>query len=261
MMLFMISLSLNKVTAQIIYTDIIPDSTVSASESEQIKSYFIDLDNNGVYEYELRHFNPDPQNMDVELQRNYNNIQEVIIWSSGHAKVLNKDDSISQNSAQWGNDGFGILNAPWYGGSDKYFGFRFKLAEKWHYGWARVQLKADHSDFTIKDYAFNSIANAPLLAGQISSGNIVYHKTAFSDFVSFFPNPVVNKATVQINYPPGSCDMIVYNLLGEKVRVLKQLNTGKLTFYRENLKSGVYFYEILYKNEILFAGKFLIRDN
>ena len=247
----------NRLAGQVVYTDIIPDSTVSATESEQIKSYYIDLDNNGVYEFELRHFNPGPGNEDVELQRNFDNIEQVIINSSGHARVLSNSDSISPASITWGYDGYGILNTPWYGPGDKYLGFRFKISGAWHYGWARVQLPSDHMSFTIKDYAYNSIPNAPITAGQTNSSGIIHSKTMNRNLVTISPNPVISSAVISFNSKIENSEVNIYNLLGEKVRTISQNKAEKIPFYRGNLKSGVYFYEVTKHNEVLYTSKLI----
>jgi hypothetical protein len=210
--------SLNGLKGQVVYTDINPDSTISASVSEQIKSYFIDLDNSGIYEFELRHFNPGPGNEDVELQRNFIGSQEVIINPDGHAKVLSKFDSINSNTLQWGYDGYGILNAPWYGGGDKYFGFRFKISGQWHYGWARVNIPSDHLSFTIKDYAYNQTPNIPIYAGQTSENGIINPLDLGKNVISIYPNPASGIYQLNLNFKPNCSYRIeIYNSAGKMI--------------------------------------------
>ncbi len=158
--------------AQIVYTDVSPDSTVSATMEQLIKSYYIDLDNDGAYEMELRHFNPDPDNLAVELHRNPDSMVEpqVLTGSSGHARSFGPGFVVNSAAVYWGQDQWGILDAPWYGGGDKFFGFRFKRRGEWHYGWARVAIPADGSSFTIKDYAYEEMANSAIATGGGISG-------------------------------------------------------------------------------------------
>ena len=192
--------------SQIVYTDVLPDSTVSATQAQVIKSYYIDLDNDGTYEMELRHFNPDPNNIAVELHRNPHSSAEpqVLTHASGHARVFGNGIVISSSSSYWGQDQYGILDAPWYGGGDKYFGFRFKRRGEWHYGWARVSMPADASSFTIKDYAYEEMVNAPITTGSGSTGIettaaagvSVYINTAEHQLVLTYPGRDVREITL-----------------------------------------------------------------
>ncbi|MFC2100826.1 T9SS type A sorting domain-containing protein [Bacteroidota bacterium] len=245
--------------AQIIYTDVNPDSTISASVSEIIKSYFIDIDNNGIYEFELRHFNPGPGNEDVEIQQNSASIQDVIIDVNGHSKVLSIFDTISSNSIQWGSDMFGILNSPWYGGGDKYFGMRFKKTGQWYYGWARVNIPADHLSFTIKDYAYNSTPNAQIIAGQITNEIDEPFKDE-NNVLIIYPNPFNSTTTIQLDLTLNNVELDVFNMHGQKVKKINHVSGHKIVMDRDNLCSGIYFFQLSQDNQIISAGKLIITD-
>jgi hypothetical protein len=74
--------------------------------------------------------------------------------------------------------------------SNKYLGVKFKVNGQFHFGWIRVSITT-HPSFvsgTITGYAFNSIANVPIFAGQL--------RPAGSE-----------QAAIQ-NVPPGSLGML-----------------------------------------------------
>ncbi|MFN3940845.1 MAG: hypothetical protein ACK4IY_09675, partial [Chitinophagales bacterium] len=48
------------------------------------------------------------------------------------------------------------------GETDKFVGFRFKIGTEPHFGWARLDVSAENNSFTVKDYAYNSVANAAI---------------------------------------------------------------------------------------------------
>jgi hypothetical protein len=53
--------------------------------------------------------------------------------------------------------------------TNKYLGVKFKVNGKFHFGWIRVSITThpDSVSGTITGYAFNSIANEPIFAGQL----------------------------------------------------------------------------------------------
>jgi hypothetical protein len=168
------ALTLCEATGQIIYTDIDPDTIISASVTEVIASYYLDLNNNGMYEFELRHFNPGGMAfVEIHQNPNMNTTQEVLLNSSGLTKPLSYSEVIGPNSGPWGSDWASILQEPgtWYDGTDKYIGIRFKISNAWRYGWARINIATDSLSFTVKDYAYQSMADAGLYAGSISDTN------------------------------------------------------------------------------------------
>lgn len=247
-----------KLNGQIIYTDIDPDSTVSASDSEVIKSYFIDLDNNGTYEFELRHFNPGGGHESVELHQNLhtNGNQKVLILSNGHSKVLSESDTVGYYSPQWGLDQYGILNTPWYGPGDKYLGFRFKISGNWHYGWARVNMPSDRFSFTIKDYAYNSVPGQSIIAGQATSGT---EETKYTS-VSVYPNPFCTLTVFQFRSPLNNAELRIFDLNGQKIRIIKNISGYAMTFERNGLPAGLYAFQLAKGNELLAVGKLVITD-
>lgn len=55
------------------------------------------------------------------------------------------------------------------GGSEAFIGVRFDISGATHYGWIRVEMSADSKSMTIKDYAYESTADTPIMAGSQAS--------------------------------------------------------------------------------------------
>ena len=53
----------------------------------------------------------------------------------------------------------------WEDKSDKYLGLKFYINGKAHYGWVQLDISSA-TQWVIKDYAYNSTPNKPILAGQ-----------------------------------------------------------------------------------------------
>lgn len=83
----------------------------------------------------------------------------------------NSGDAINSTSTDWteesyigykyNSDQIGHAN-----GSDKIFGFRFKIGSDTHYGWVKTNLASDYKTLTIKEIAYNKTANAEIKAGE-----------------------------------------------------------------------------------------------
>lgn len=249
-----------EVSAQINYTDVKPDSTISASITQQIQSYYVDLDNDGNYEFELRHFNPEPGQEAVELQGEVVGSKEVIVDQNDHATVLTYGDTVGASSDDWGNDLYGILPSPWYGSGDKYFGFRFKKSGNWHYAWVRVAIPSDRLSFTVKDYAYNSTPNEPIKAGE-GIPNIGIHNIANTDKqIVNYPNPFSSETIIKPGFNLHNSTLRIYSPSGELVRTVPNLYGSTCAIKRGALTAGVYFYKIEENGNCLGSGKCIIQD-
>ncbi|MFA6261343.1 MAG: T9SS type A sorting domain-containing protein [Bacteroidia bacterium] len=244
--------------AQIVYTDINPDTIIAASAAEQIKSYFLDLNNNGSYEFELRHFNPGPGMESVELQSNANGLQEVLITASGHALVKSITENIAPGSGNWGLDQFGILDDPWYTSGDKYFGMRFKINAQWHYGWARINIATDRLSFTVKDYAYQQTPNVSINAGQSVTG--IGNLNA--PCLSVYPNPFTSFTTFSLSLPAEDVEFNLWNAVGQKITPSIHSDLNNLVLIRSDLKHGLYFYQIRSRKDgnSVSSGSLIIAD-
>ena len=249
---------ITKSQAQIVYTDIDPDSIVGASVSQVILSYFIDLDNDANYEFELRHFNPGPGNEAVELHGETIGMNEVIVDAIGHAKVISEGDTIGPGSTIWGNDNFGILDVPWYGGGDKYFGFRFRISGSWHYAWARVNIPADRLYFTIKDFAYNNAIDELITAGMGISGGNTEILSPNKNELSVNPNPVLYEATIEYRTHSNKIKLNLFNINGLEIEFKYRIEEDRIMFDTNKLGPGLYFIRLNGDNGKSYYGKFIV---
>lgn len=79
-----------------------------------------------------------------------------------------------------------------------------------------------------------------------------------SEFIKMYPNPVHDIATIELNDKYIHSYLKLYNLFGSVVRT--QLITSNLIlFHREDLKSGVYFYEVKDAHGKVTVGKLILQ--
>jgi len=76
--------------------------------------------------------------------------------------------------------------------------------------------------------------------------------------VLLYPNPFNDYATFEFNSNNEIYSLSIFNILGEKVRVLSNITSNKITINREKLVNGVYLYQLNSDNKILSIGKFII---
>ena len=76
---------------------------------------------------------------------------------------------------------------------DGYVGLQLIHAGQTYYGWVRmdVNVTAGSASMTIKDYAYNSIPNQPILAGQTTATGIIENYLASSE-IFFQILPLIN---------------------------------------------------------------------
>jgi len=64
-------------------------------------------------------------------------------------------------------------NGPWSGAKDRYLGLKFFIKGEVHFGWARLNVSCPGTDVvaTLTGYAYETIPNKPILAGQTTGSD------------------------------------------------------------------------------------------
>lgn len=122
-------------------------------------------------------------------------------------------------------------NSQFCGGvTDGYIGLVFDLDGNTHYGWVRVDVSADATAYTVKSFAYNSVADEAIMAGQTLSleDNTI---EGFSSFVSD------NVLTLNARTPLES--VTIHNITGQEIISQKLSNTIE-TIDLNGLSTGVY---------------------
>jgi hypothetical protein len=243
--------------AQIIYTDLNPDLVLGGWES----SFQLDINKDSIFDFLVYH----RKNRDYGTWYT-NNFIGVI----GKGQVLSAGDSIGKSwlyrpKAMNLNDEMitSPPNSEWKrGGSlsrfeglqDKYVGFRFKINNNIHYGWARLDVAASDRSIILKEYAYNTQAEKLLRAGSTkvslpeenSSKNILVYSNGSCLRIEA---PVDQSLTGRIR---------LTDLNGRELRSVDVNNEKKVQLNTQELSPGVYIVNIVTGNGIL-NKKVLIR--
>jgi hypothetical protein len=176
------------VISKIVYTDISPDQQLTCTPISQphIKScsfpYQLDLNKDGIVDFTIS-YSYFYMASGIEGQRRTTtsvqitcNKQNAVAVDSVYPLALNPGDNISLG-LNWKSDttvtlkslvtncGYGCNNfysGNWFASADKMLGLKLAITGKVFYGWALLSGDA----LTIRSYAFNSISNQLILAGQ-----------------------------------------------------------------------------------------------
>jgi hypothetical protein len=262
--------------AQIVYTDIQPDSVLNRGEAIlinmnnagkaefNIRNHFFAYSSSGyLYQYNMMLLNPNDSN-------EFLGIQSAITTSTSSTYLyvpnpLQANDNIGPNESFWTegssygfffasvkyNNSYGSVNiqaGKFLNKEDAYVGVRFSLPSgtDWHYGWIRLDVPND-STIIVKDFAYESHAGKAIKAGSEYSS--LEEKT--EDFTIFS-----RAKTIYIFTQHESAELIIYSITGKQV-FSKKINRGQQSIDLSPQASGYYIVKIQHEQGI-FTEKVLI---
>lgn len=83
----------------------------------------------------------------------------------------------------------------------------------------------------------------------------------FSNKIIIYPNPFFLETILKINTPLNNATLTIYDSFGKIVEEIKNISGQILTFYRNNLPSGLYIFKIVDENKKTIIDKLIISDN
>ena len=180
-----------KVNAQIVYTDVNPDEKISISLNNSKDS--IDINQDGVYDVLLKTtYSPPVPYVGYFYASSITPLgnNEIIKFSTGFLDTLNTETAIDSES-MWNDSTLNLskikytwhyhyycktcynyyytssISGTWNDTiNNHYAGVKIKTATQVYYGW--IKMTATPYIITVKDFAYNSIPNQPILAGETS---------------------------------------------------------------------------------------------
>ena len=255
--------------AQVIYTDVIPDTTIYNG------IYGLDLNNDGVTDFNLSQIAATSSSsgssssfIGVAIspigENAFINKPDTISISSYQIPfpspdILNFNDSINANrnwqqiipptsTSSSGTNSFflgidvlyyGILAGNWMNAGEHYLGLKFKIGASFYYGWARVVLGDSATNFTLKDYAYYADSNKAILAGQ-----------KFSDAINEIIKPENQLYKLFIEDKKLSISILKNEIIGGKLEVLNtagqvvttmEIDKNEFVLDLKMISSGMYF--------------------
>jgi hypothetical protein len=251
--LFFISVCLfQSIAAQIVYTDIDPDTTVIAPK-DSWGMYFVDLNKDGTNDFLLNHHNMKISSnyQKIEMCTEHDKAQILCDTSYLHYPLsLSASEQISVNSQQWYNpSGLMILlnengvSGYWLGVNDKYLGVRVRVGLAWYYGWIRLNIPADAGSYTVKDFAYNSTQNTFILAGDNGS-NSIQSQNGFQKNFTIYPSLIHASENIFFSESLQNYDAKLYDSFGKLIEQRTDLNGNSYFIQTNCLKPGLYVFRI-----------------
>jgi hypothetical protein len=78
--------------------------------------------------------------------------------------------------------------------------------------------------------------------------------------VFVFPNPFLIQATIRTEKSLSGATLQVFNSLGQEVTRLTNLSGQAIIISRDNLGSGIYYFQLFEANQVVTTGEFQISD-
>ncbi len=199
--------------AQVMYTDVNPDQTFTNNGD----SYNLDLNgdatidftinltvSSGVYKVGITNAGSN-QNMGSGSTAAGWNYPLALSYGASIGSAGPWQSGASNASALFSYYGSSSTYGLWGGATDKYLGLKFDIGGNTHYGWARLDVAANGSSFTIKDYAYESTADSNIVAGDMGSVSVSVAENLFSKDIKVF----TTQGQLQVNIPT---EYVGYNL-------------------------------------------------
>ncbi len=265
--------------AQIVYTDVNPDSTLYCSNCTL--NYNLDLNNDTNNDFILTTFHYAPPQKGISKQSqvtasplNGNAIKDTLVNSINVSIPLQFNTVIDNNlllNQSWQTSGPQILkNGVFDGGSDDvvwglwdsltdyYLGLRILQSGQAYYGWVRlrVDISIYYASVIIKDYAFNSIPNQPILAGQTVATGII--ENSFASSMNLFPNPASNHLTIDLGSNNKKFQVTIADITGKVMYTTMATETQKVEVNTNDFAEGIYVVQIQ-SEEFIEKKKFIIK--
>jgi hypothetical protein len=254
--------------AQIIYTDVNPDSVLTGTES-----LLLDINNDGVFDYKITqgYLKIDTVNYFANWFSALNDNQvfsagvtsmgsswhyvpmPLNFWDDmkpvGYNRVWKKGGRLSFS----GNNPW-MYSSLWRGLKDKYAGLKFKINGEYYFGWARMDVDSSSKSLTLKDYAYYDEAEKPIRAGSV--------KVSLPD-----DNPMKNirvystAGVIKIETPVNeniNGTIILSDINGMELKSVIVKNLKNIELNAQELPGGLYIVNIRSEKGIL-NKKVLIR--
>ena len=257
LLIFSIAIS-QFVFSQIIYTDVIPDDTLVPDYTTDSRT--IDFD--GDFTPELIIFST---KVDTIVSGFNVTLSGIAISTMGNTEIIaqittiGNEDVVIADTLHTGNnidaaanylssatpsvfpgvglgiqsDFFSVAQGDFIDNGDLYFGVKFDISANTHYGWVRVNIDTLAGSGIIYDFAYQSIADSSIFAGDTDSGFISVSNANLEEVVIYAAN---NKLHIIIGNESGN--LAIHNLLGKQL-INTQVN-GNTNFDINDLSKGIY---------------------
>ncbi len=262
--------------AQIIYTDVNPDQTIGIPGA-----FALDLNNDLTVDFNITaSFRSGTITIGIPVSYTADGValelfdSNQAVASSGslypYGLVIDATTMIDDQSSWMGNtlgedtmflavDGlaggtFPVQLGNWAGEQNKFLGLKIVVGGNTHYGWARLNVAADASSFTIKDYAYQATPATGIEAGDNGTINVSVEEQMLAGIKMRFFDSYLG-----VNVPEGlnNGELTVVNTTGQVI-AREGLNNGSNQIQLSEMAQGIYMMSARF-DEGIITKKFMIK--
>ena len=245
--------------AQINYTDLDPDTVLTIGDTVMLD---INTDMTDDLRFNATQASGTGFNVKMASVQPLNNASVVVTSGNWHAHAFSQDDTINKTASFYGNYVFmgyalwttasSSLRGEFIGEEDKYLGYRIFTGSDTLYGWVRLDVSAEADTIIIKDYAYHTVNNAEIRAGQtVVTGN-ENNPEPWNDVIVYSSGK-----TVYLHSSEGINNVMIYNVSGMLVKQ-QDINNSRGVIALNSSPPGVYFAQIASGKGIITRKRILI---
>jgi len=266
--------SLSTANAQIVYTDLNPDILRNCNTNSGCSgNYSLDLNDDGITDFILT-----PK----EVQNGCGRCNSLVfVFGEGYSAEISSTaqswiadtvggyefNTLIDSSLGWTNDlhilaralqacvpcpaparGSHFVDAPptgpWSNIFGKYLALKTQVGTDIYYGWVKlgVGININFVTITIMEYAYNSIPNQPILAGQGMTTSVI--ENAFASSITLFPNPADNHLTIDLGSHNEEVTVTIADITGKVVYTTLATDAQRIEVNTQDFAEGMYVVQI-----------------
>lgn len=211
-------------------------------------SYQLDLDNDATPDFSIDAYEVGSDNQ-ILLKMLHANAETVPLMAAT-VNVIDAKNYGDTLGAWWQSYDSYIFHNPEFTtmamSGYKYIGLRLFKNGNYYYGWVQVKVFISSVGLIeIVNYAFEDIPNTKITAGQTVSSPTNIEEFNNNEF-TIYPNPVKDIVSISIASKTVINTINLYSVTG---KLIKEIQLPKNQIDLSNLKSGIYFIEVISENK------------
>lgn len=265
--IIMILFSFVAANAQIIYTDIAPDSSYTITNYRN-DTFKLDLNGDQTPDFLIKvarqiygrptkdapitnHVSITPMGDNAFITTTLNTVKKLVAGDTISSSQAWHDTTFQYLKESYVVSGEETTNTgEWDNAIDSYVGLQLIINGQPFYGWVRmdVSVSGSSASMTIKDYAYHTIPSQPILAGHTTVTGII--DNSFASSINLFPNPAGNHLTINLGSNHHKFQVTILDITGKLIYSASASETKKAEVNTEDFNMGVYVVQIQAANFI-----------
>ena len=231
--------------AQIVYTDVDPDTTIEAPSTvpcegcQSANFFYFDINDDDTLDFKVSaaHY----QIYDAGWHDQYS-ISVLPLNNNKCAWGFHIDNDTIGNNLYWQD--YTLISDSWPYQTEGYAGLKLIKNNQNYYGWVRMEW-SHYVKATIKDYAYNSVAGQLILAGQTTGIESIYDTSNVNIYLSGMSlNVNITNPTIPNGY------ISVYNISGQQIKTVN-ITSSLSSISMNDCSHGTYVVKVICGDSVI----------